>query len=101
MIRRRLSGCADDEGVGIAFVMLISVMVMIMLGTATAALVTQIKPAAGTIANGQAMAAAEAGIDDAAGWLNTNCGSPDGLTCDTPPTVGQQVTKTLGASSRE
>jgi hypothetical protein len=101
MIPRRLTRCGDDEGVGIVFVLLISVMVMIMLGTATAALIAQIKPAATTVANGQAMAAAEAGIDDAAGWLNTNCGSPDGLTCTTPPTVGQQVTKTLGADSHE
>ncbi|HEY2296587.1 MAG TPA: hypothetical protein VGH43_02565, partial [Jatrophihabitans sp.] len=102
MIRRRLKGAAlDDEGVGIIFVLLISVMVMIMLGTATAALIAQIKPAGATVSNGQAMAAAEAGIDDAAGWLNTNCGSPDGLTCDVPPTVGQQVTKTLGAGSHE
>jgi len=39
MIRRLHTGCRDDDGVGIVFVLLISVMVMIMLGTETAALI--------------------------------------------------------------
>lgn len=92
----------DDEGLGVIFVIFISLMVLIMLGTASAALVDQIKPAAESVNLGLATAAAEAGIDDAVGWLNTNCGSPDGLVCDTAtPTVGQTVSKTLGTSSHE
>lgn len=104
MIQRisdRLGG-KNDDGFGILFVLFITVMIVIMLGTATTALISQIKPAAESVNLGLATAAAEAGIDDAVGWLNTNCGSPDGLTCDgTTPAVGLTVTKTVGATSRE
>ncbi|HEX8092640.1 pilus assembly PilX N-terminal domain-containing protein [Jatrophihabitans sp.] len=68
----------DEAGQSLVLVMMISIMAMLMLSTATTALTGQIKPAKASVDSGEAIAAAQAGLENFLSWVNTNC----------PPTVG-------------
>jgi hypothetical protein len=72
---------ADDEGMGLVFVLLITAFTMIMLGTASTALVSQIGPAGKSVDTGAALAAAEAGIEDFVATVNAQCPPTDGYIC--------------------
>jgi Tfp pilus assembly protein PilX len=68
----------DEAGQSLVLVMMISILAMLMLTTATTALTGQIKPAKASVDAGEAIAAAQAGLENFLSWVNTNC----------PPTVG-------------
>jgi hypothetical protein len=78
--RRRLAG-ADDEGVGLIFVMMIATVLLVVLGAAGATLVSQIRPTGQSVDDGAALAAAEAGIEEFVAAVNANCSPADGLGC--------------------
>ena len=78
-LRRRLAG--QDEGSALIFVMLIAALVLILMGTASATLISNIRPTGESIQTGQALAAAEAGIEDFTAKINTNCSDTTSFQC--------------------
>jgi Tfp pilus assembly protein PilX len=75
----RLRG--GDEGQALIFVMMISILVLIMLGTASATVLDNIRPTADSVENGQALAAAEAGLENFAAQVNANCSDMQSFAC--------------------
>lgn len=71
----------DESGQALILVMFISVLSILMLTTATTALTSQIRPAAGSVDAGRAMAAAQAGVENFLSWVNTNCPPNAGYLC--------------------
>ncbi|HZC74070.1 MAG TPA: hypothetical protein VE442_25515 [Jatrophihabitans sp.] len=95
MIRRF---ARDDRGQSLIFVMFISVLTMLLIGTATTAVVTQIKPARISLDDAAAYAAAEAGIEDFVAWANDTSNCPAGLTCPKMATVAPHTKTVTGAT---
>lgn len=81
MISDRVRCRPDDEGFALVFVMLVVFLAMALMTTATAALITQLTPTAETIKNSNAIAAAEAGIEDFLAQVNAKCPQSDGFVC--------------------
>ena len=77
--RRRPLRHRDDSGQALVLVLLVSMLIMLLLSTATTTLVAQIRPAKRSIDDGQAMAAAQAGIEDFTAKVNSQC--PDDPQC--------------------
>jgi hypothetical protein len=71
----------EDSGQSLVLVMMISILSMLMLTTATTALTGQMKPAKASVDAGEAIAAAQAGIESFLSWVNTNCPPTDGFEC--------------------
>ena len=78
-LRRRIAG--RDEGSALIFVMLIAALVLILMGTASATLISNIRPTGESIQTGQALAAAEAGIENFTAQVNTNCSDTTSFQC--------------------
>jgi Tfp pilus assembly protein PilX len=71
----------EEAGQSLVLVMMISVLVMLMITTATTALTGQIRPAKASVDSGEAVAAAQAGLENFLSWANTNCPPTDGFEC--------------------
>jgi Tfp pilus assembly protein PilX len=71
----------DESGQSLVLVMMIGIMATLMLTTATTALTTQIRPARNTVDSGEAVAAAQAGLENFVSWVNTNCPPTSGFLC--------------------
>ena len=71
----------EDDGSALLLVMFLGTVALMLLSTATVSLTSQIRPAKTSVDNGQAMAAAQAGVEDFLSWVNTNCPPNSGYLC--------------------
>jgi Tfp pilus assembly protein PilX len=71
----------DDTGSALVIVLMISILALVMVGTATSALISQVKPSKASLDDAAALAAAQAGLDDFLAWVNLNCPPVDGFSC--------------------